>query len=130
MRYQKNKMKHLTGYKVFESFSEEKFKEDILDIFQSEVNDSSFTIQEDDLTSQVGFQIRKPRRSVLGTIFQNFDITELQDFIERVLTYSDQNSLDIKIYPIGSFQFNYVTMDNIGQFHDIQITGLMITKSK
>ena len=121
-------MKYLKS--IFESFSENQFKEDILDIFQSEVDDSSFTIQEEDSTSHVAFQIKKPRRSVLGTIFQNFYITELEDFIDRILTYSDQNSLDIKIYPIGSFQFNYVTMDNIEQFHDIQITGLMITKSK
>lgn len=123
-------MRHLTGYKVFESFSEEQFKEDILDIFQSEVEDSSFTIQEVDSTSQTAFQIRKPRPSVLGTIFQNFNIMEVEDFIDRILTYSQQNSLDIKIYPIGSFRFNYVTMDNIEQFHDLKITGLMITKYK
>lgn len=115
-------MKHIKAYKIFESFREDKIREDIKDIFQSEVGDSRFVLL--DWSHKVGrenfgFKVQKQsiktRRLVDGypegdlTVVEPFQVMELADFIERVLDYSDMSPCEIQIYVPLSFEVEFIT---------------------
>lgn len=99
-------MKHLRKYSVFESFREDKIREDVKDIFQSEVVDSRFTLL--DWSHKVGrenfgFKVQKKSEGDLP-IVEPFQVMELADFLERLLDYSDVSPCEIQLYvplPLG-----------------------------
>jgi hypothetical protein len=136
-------MKHLIGYKVFESFRATGIKEDIKDIFDVEVDNSHFEMT--DWSHKVGtdywhfsngafaFRIQKQEDKSFPAV-GSFQILELKDFILRVLSYGEINPCEIQIYVPLPLGVEYITKRDIieaqksklGFFSDYKTHSLII----
>lgn len=92
-------MKHLTTYKLFESFRYESIKNDIMDM-SLDIQDEGFRVS----IPEVSWIVREGDTDFIITIdkfrgFRNhFDIEDIRDFLLRVTEYGRTSPCEIKIY--------------------------------